>query len=93
MSRTATPRNLSFGQRLGVRAWRTMMAVGNLVARIRRKELPGSVSEHAYGDHPDERLELLHNDRPTLIFAVRDHEPLARLTRVRGPGTHIDLIG
>ncbi len=59
MIRPATARPLRPGQRLGLMAWRSLMGVGRLISRLRRLSPPGSITNHSYGSHPDERIELI----------------------------------
>ena len=52
-------RKLRPGQRLGVLAWRTMMGLFGALSGLQRRSLPDSISEHAYGPHPAERVEVI----------------------------------
>jgi len=56
---SAHPIPLTTGQRLGVAAWRTMMTCFGALSRLQRVTPPGPVTEHAYGDHPAERLDRI----------------------------------
>ena len=59
MSALATPTPLRPRQRLGVAAWRAMMGTFGILSRLRSVSRSGEISKHAYGPHPDERLELI----------------------------------
>lgn len=59
MSAPVSPISLNSRQRLGVGAWRAMMGVFGVLSRLRSAAAPGAVTEHAYGPHPAERLELI----------------------------------
>lgn len=75
---TVSPRKLRPSQKLGVSAWRTMMGVFGLLSSLRRRSLPDSMSEQAYGSHPAERLEVI--DRSA------GSPPLAPVVYVHGGG-------
>ena len=46
-------------QKLEVLGWRTMMGILGLLNGLRRPSLTGAISEHAYGSHPAERIEVI----------------------------------
>ena len=45
--------------RLGVAAWRTVFKIATAITRLGKVNLPGTCIEHAYGSHPDERLDFI----------------------------------
>ncbi len=69
MSATAPP--LQFQQRLGLIGWRAMMGTFGLLSRLRSPSTPGAVTEHAYGAHPDERLDQIES-----AAGATEHAPI-----------------
>jgi acetyl esterase/lipase len=39
--------------------WRSLLSVAGLVNRLKTLSPPGALTQHSYGSHPDERLELI----------------------------------
>jgi len=59
MTRPAHSQPLSFGQRIGVLAWRGLMGVGGVLSSLNKFDPPGPITQHSYGSHPDERIEFI----------------------------------
>ena len=55
----ATP--LRTKQKIGVMIWRSMMGLFSYFTRSARRALGDTVSEHAYGAHPAERIEFMNS--------------------------------
>ena len=73
MSAQAHPHPLTIKQHLGVTTWRAMMAAFRMLSRLGGATPPGAVTEHAYGTHPDERLDLIEAaaeapTRPPIVY-------------------------
>lgn len=59
MTRPCTPTTLRLGQRLAVMGWRSLQGVAGVFNSLKRLSPPGKITQHTYGAHPDERLEII----------------------------------